>query len=245
MRKYATTIKRAADLSDGIKQDLVNLYLNHYDSSDRARVLEDLSSKREVIILYYQGKIVGFTTLQVFEHEFQTRKIRVLFSGDTIVDRAHWGQQSLAFAWISHLAQIKSECPDLPFYWLVTIKGHRTFKYLPTFGKSFYPHWSMDRSDLKPLLDSLAGEKFGALYNPLRGTVEYDQSHGQLKKEFAYPGEQELKKESVRFFLSKNPNYLFGDELVCLCELEEENMKPLTKRIFCKAYYGNRMAESA
>jgi hypothetical protein len=119
----------------------------------------------------------------------------------------------------------------------VIVKGHRTFKYLPVFGKSFYPHWSVDRSDLKPLADFLATDMFGADYNPETGVIEFEHSRGQLKPEIAQPSAQELRKPSVRFFLQKNPNYQIGHELVCLCELEQSNMKPFTRRLAARSQY--------
>jgi hypothetical protein len=244
MSKYRTSIKSIDDLDDDIRRKMLMLYLNHYDGCTEAQMLADLSDKREAIILYFSSEIVGFTTIQVYEREWLNQQIRIVYSGDTVVDRAHWGQQTLANHWISRIAQIKFERPELPLYWFVIIKGHRTFKYLPTFGKSFYPHWSIDRSDLKPLADHLALDKFGDLYNCKTGIVEYDESQGHLKKEIAHPTKEEMNKESVRFFLSRNPGYLDGHELVCICELEDENMKPFTKRVFRKACNAHTMAET-
>lgn len=236
MSDYRTDIKNICDLNSDIRQRIVDLYLCYYDGSSEGQVLADLHDKKEVLLLYHNYSVVGFTTLQVYLHEWLNRKVRVVYSGDTIVDRAHWGQQALAYRWIERMGQIKSEKPDTPLYWFVIIKGHRTFKYLPTFSKSFYPHWAIHRSDLKLLADSLAMEKYGELYNKKTGIVEFVESRGHLKKEIAYPTEGEMSKKSVQFFLTKNPNYLIGHELVCICELEEENMKPLTKRIYRKAY---------
>ena len=69
-------------------------------------------------------------------------------------------QQALAFDWISRMGAIKRAHPERPLYWLLLVKGHRTFRYLPLFAKSFFPHWSIDRSDLKPLADELASAMF-------------------------------------------------------------------------------------
>src|SRR5262249_37360328 len=154
------------------------------------------------------------------------------YSGDTVVDRAHWGQQSLAFAWISRMGALKCEQPDISLFWLLLVKGHRTFRYLPVFGKSFYPHWSIDRSDLKPLADALAKEMFASDYNPMTDVVEFGHSRGHLKPHLALPAPQELDRPGVRFFLERNPGFQRGHELVCLCEVEEHNMKPLTLRLF-------------
>jgi len=140
----------------------------------------------------------------------------------------------MAFSWISRIGEIKAQAPAIPLYWFLLVKGHRTFKYLSVFGKSFYPHWKTDRSDLKPLADQLASARFADHYNPVGGIVEFPQSRGHLKPVIAEPTAEELTKEATQFFLTKNPGYRRGHELVCICELELANMKPLTARIFSR-----------
>lgn len=234
MSSYETTCIRISELTDKNRRDMQNLYLSYYDGSTTLQIDADLQDKNEAILVLSQGNLVGFTTMKVYEHEWEGQNVRIIYSGDTIVDRAHWGQQALAFRWIARMGAIKQEKPDLPMYWFLIVKGHRTFKYLPAFGKSFYPHWAIDRSDLKPLADDLAQKKFGKDYNPATGVVEFPLSKGHLKPDIAQPSEEERSKDAVRFFLERNPNYTHGHELVCLCEITEENMKPLTKRIFAK-----------
>ena len=234
MSDYNTVIKKINELDDHLRHQIVDIYLSYYDGSSRSLVLSDLQDKTEILLLFYRGQLIGFTTLLVYSRNWQGSTIRVVYSGDTIVEKEHWGQQALAFAWIARMGEIKNERPDCPLYWFVIIKGHRTFKYLPVFGKSFYPHWSDERPDLKDLADMLALEKFGENYNLETGIVEYVESQGHLKEEIMRPTDEEMEKESVKYFLRTNPNYKLGHELVCLCELEEENMKPLAKRIFKK-----------
>lgn len=235
MSDYLTAIKRISELDEALLQQLVALYLNYYDGSSQEKVIADLKEKTEVLLLFHEGQLVGFTSLLLYSRLWRGETIRIVYSGDTVVDRRHWGQQALAFAWITRMGELKSQAPGCPLYWFVIVKGHRTFKYLPTFGKSFHPHWSEVSSELKLLADTLAKEKFGDAYNQETGVVEFTESQGHLREDIAYPTEEEMAKESVQFFLKANPNYLRGHELVCLCELEEHNMKPLTKRIFRKA----------
>jgi len=232
MADYQTLFKKIGDLTESDRKQITELYLSYFDGSSEEQVISDLEKKTEILLVYFEDALVGFSTLELYDFEWENSLIQVLYSGDTIVDQAHWGQQALAFAWIANLGKLKRDRPDVPLYWFVILKGHRTFKFLPAFGKSFYPHWSIDRSDLKPLVDALASQKFGSDYNPQTGIVEFAESRGHLNPDIAYPTENEKAKDSVRFFLEKNPNYLRGHELVCLCEISEQNMKPLTKRIF-------------
>lgn len=235
MTKYSVLFKDVAEIYDNDRADIARLYLSYFDGSDEAQVFSDLDEKTEVLLLYFEDTLVGFTTLQIYDFEWQASVVRILYSGDTVVHHEHWGQQALAFAWIANLAKLRRERPDVALYWFVILKGHRTYKFLPAFSKSFYPHWSIDRSDLKPLADALALQKFGDAYSPSTGIVEFTESKGHLNPAFAEPTQQEKNKEAVRFFLERNPGYVLGHELVCLCEIIEDNMRPLTKRIFSRS----------
>lgn len=234
-KKYLSKFVTVTDLSSETVNRMSELYLDNYDGSSETRFLKDLQEKDGVLLLYYQDALVGFTTLIVYEVDWKGGPVRVVYSGDTIVSPNHWGQQELAFAWIQRIGQIKRESPSKPLFWFLLVKGHRTFKYLNVFGKNFFPHWEIDRTDLKPLADKLAFSKFGEEYNPVTGIVEFLTSRGHLKPHIAEPSAEELTKVSTRFFIEKNSGYTKGHELVCLCELELSNMKPLAARIFQRA----------
>jgi hypothetical protein len=71
---------------------------------------------------------------------------------------------------------------------------------------------------------------FGDAYH--KGILHFVESRGHLRESWAAIPEKDLRHEEVRFFLERNPGYKHGDELVCLCELTEDNLKPLSQRIF-------------
>jgi hypothetical protein len=231
---YSARFVPISSLDDDIRARMARIYLATYDGSSTAIFLGDLAAKDEVLLVRAGDEVIGFTALRTFKYDWEGRPIRVIYSGDTVVERAHWGQQALAFAWITRMGALKREQPDVPLFWFLLVKGHRTFRYLPVFGKSFYPHWAIDRSDLKPLADALAKDMFSSDYNPTTGVVEFEHSRGHLKPHLALPTPAELDREGVRFFLERNPGFQRGHELVCLCEVEEHNMKPLTLRLFRK-----------
>jgi len=229
---YTSAFAAVSALDEAVKGDMARLYLANYDGSSEAIFLHDLSRKDEVLLVHDADRLIGFTTLRVFERDLSSGPVRVVYSGDTVVDRKHWGQQVLAFEWITRMGALKRESPGVPLYWLLLVKGHRTFRYLPLFANSFYPHWRIDRSDLKPLADTLALEMFPDDYNPERGVVEFRESRGHLKPDIALPPPTDCEREEIRFFLERNPGFVRGHELVCVCEIETHNMKPLTLRLF-------------
>jgi hypothetical protein len=234
-QKYESAVIRIEALTDNVIQAMASLYLDNFDGTSEATFRSDLVDKDEVILLYCEGHLVGFTTLKVFKTAWRGSSVHIVYSGDTIVSQMHWGQQELAFAWISRIGQIKRSAPDLPLFWFLLVKGHRTFKYLSVFGKSFFPHWLVPREDLKSLADQLARAKFGSDYDPITGVVKFPASRGHLKAVIADPSPEEMTKAATQFFFLKNPDYRIGNELVCICELELFNMKPLTARIFQRA----------
>lgn len=223
----------------GLSSDTIHameaLYLENFDGTSSTLFRSDLADKDEAILLYHRGQLVGFTTLKFFEVMWRKRPVRIVYSGDTIVSPQHWGQQVLAFAWLTRIGQIKKALPDVPLYWFLLVKGHRTYKYLSVFAKSFYPHWSEPRHDLKLLADMLASDKFGSDYDPESGIVKFPTSRGHLHPAIAYASAAEMNKACTRFFFDSNPGYLHGHELVCVCELELFNMRPLAARIFHRA----------
>jgi hypothetical protein len=231
---YQATFKRIFDLTDQDRRTMADLYLSYYDGTSESLFLTDLANKTEVLLVYCDDVLVGFTTVAFYERRWNNQPILVVFSGDTIVDQAHWRQHALAFAWIARMGSLQQENPRRLVYWFLIVKGHRTYKYLPAFCNSFYPHWAIDRSDLKLLADVLARERFGDAYNPVSGVVEFPESKGHLKPHIAFPTDRDKTKQAVRFFLEKNPEYLRGHELVCLSEIAPANLKPLARRIYEK-----------
>ncbi len=232
MQAYQTDIVKITQLSEATLDAMCQIYLAHYDGCDAALFRADLESKTEALLVSKDQTLVGFSLYELYRETWQGRSIRIIYSGDTIVEHAHWGQQALAFSWISRAGQIKREETHTPLYWFLIVKGHRTYRYLPAFSRCFHPHWQDPVSELKGLADRLANNKFGGAYDPDSGVIAFPESRGHLKAAFAHPNPRELNKQAVKFFLQRNPGYLTGHELVCLCELSEENLKPLARRLF-------------
>jgi hypothetical protein len=231
---YQSIFRPVTDLELPLRRAMANLYLSHFDGTFQKQFFRDLFSKTEALLLYYSGNLVGFSTIEYYPIIWGQTLIRVVYSGDTIVHPNHWGQQVMAFRWIERMGQVKRQQPEVPLYWFLIVKGHRTYRFLPAFAREFHPGENMARPDLKDLSDFLATEKFGKDYNSTTGVVEFIKSRGHLAKAIAQPTPRETAKAEVQFFLKRNPGYQRGHELVCLCELKPDNLKPLARRLFQK-----------
>ncbi len=209
---YKTHILTVDSLPASSIHEMAALYLAHYDGSSQTLFRHDLARKDEVILIRHGGKVVGFSTLKLYATQWKNHPIRILYSGITIIHRQHWGQQqALTFTWLSHAGRIWRQNQALPLYWFLLVKGHRTYRYLPIFARSFHPHWSAPRPDLKPLADRLAIDFFGANYDFPSGTVRFARSRGHLKAELAEASGREMDNPVVRHFMTRNPGFRQGE----------------------------------
>jgi hypothetical protein len=223
----------AASLSREQAGRLFVLYSAHYDAADPARFAADLAEKDYVILLREQGggELRGFSTQKSLEARVDGRRVRALFSGDTLIDPAFWGEQELVKAWCRFAGRLWAEEPEAPLYWLLISKGHRTYMYLPLF---FAQHWPRPEAGTPAfeakVMDVLASEKFGDAWKPEKGLLQFPESLGHLKSGLAAVPPGRTDDDRVNFFLSKNPGYAKGDELVCLAPISPENMRGAARR---------------
>ncbi|MFZ2268285.1 MAG: hypothetical protein WAV95_11975 [Azonexus sp.] len=239
---YTTRVCPVDSLSPEQIRAMTELYLALYAGSSPQRFGDDLREKDEALLLFHDGELVGFTLIMSYAATRHAQPVRIVYSGDTVVARPHWGQQALAFAWLAHIGEIRRQAPSTPLYWFLLVKGHRTFKYLSVFAHDFFPHWQTPQPELQALARQLAAERYGSCFDAARGIVHFPVSQGHLRPELAEATPEELSKPAVRFFFERNPGFRTGDELVCLCEIEAGNMKPLAARIFRRALDGGEHA---
>jgi hypothetical protein len=208
------------------------LYDETYESTSRSIFEADLAVKDDVLLLYADGALAGFTTLMLYARTWRGELIRVLYSGDTVVARRHWGHPAFSFEWVRHLGVIKRRWPRERLVWFLLSKGHRTYRYLHVFARTYFPSETTSPPELAALADYLARDLFPHDYNPATGLIEFRSPRGQLRPEFAEPRDDERGRAGVNYFLTRNPGYRQGHELVCVCDLDENNMKPMTLRLF-------------
>ncbi|SRR5207247_1668871 len=222
------------DVSAADRRAMYEIFARHYDCVTWEHFVADLEEKNAVILLRAApgGRICGFSTQRLFRCCTAGVDVRVIFSGDTVVDRSFWGEQELGKAWCRFVSGVFYDDPDVPLYWLLISKGYRTYLYLPLFFNEFWPR--VDRPTpraVQRILDAAAGARFPSDYNSTTGLVVFPTSLGQLKPELAVIPERRRANPHVQFFLQKNPGFAGGNELVCLAEISPQNLKRFAARI--------------
>jgi len=197
----------------------------YYGNTSYNAFIGELKKKRDVVLLLdEQGIIRGFTTLAVFPYDEQTQ---LLYSGDTIVEKEYWGRHNLSQAWINN-AMLYAEDFDGVTYWFLLSKGYKTYKYLNTFFNVYYPRVDTETpTNIQHIIDTFAKQQYGEKY---RNGV-WIAGNDFLKDEYDFTGEAAKRDKSTAFFLEKNPGYMNGDELICLCEISVNNLNKVGRRV--------------
>jgi hypothetical protein len=239
MKLYSSVID-IADLTGSDRDTMFALMETNYANMRRDRFDTDLDAKQWVIVIRspQTNRIVGFSTQVLLTDRVHHQIVHALYSGDTIVDREHWGDPALASAWGNFALALIERHPATPLYWFLTSKGFRTYRYLPLFFHTFFPRRRMPTPAWeRAMVDCLGTRLGGSSYDVVRQLIVASPGKDFARPESVEPGQRVRTDPHVRFFIERNPNYHRGDELCCLA--------PLTRENFTRAAYRVMSAQSS
>jgi hypothetical protein len=219
-------------LTGSQRDAMLALMHRHYENVNPASFAADLAEKQWVILLTdaQTEKLCGFSTQVLLDVTVAGKPVQALFSGDTIVDRDHWGDQALAHVWGRFALSLIDRRGGAELYWFLISKGYKTYRFLPLFFREFYPRWDHQTPTwAQAVLDALSRHKYPATYDAVAGVVRADGSQDRLRPGLAELTAERLCDPHVRFFAERNPGHAGGDELCCLA--------PLTRANFTRAAY--------
>lgn len=223
------------DLPARARDEMFRLFTAYYDKVLRTTFDEDLANKDIVILLRDADRtLMGFTTLSIHEADDGGRRVRFIFSGDTVMDSNHWGPGHLLRSWFRMAGSIKGQALDTELYWLLLVKGHRTYRIMADFFRRYAPHVRhVNDPTLIGLRDNFSRNKYGEYYDPSTGLVTFPSSRGQLATHLQ-DAHTVAHHPTVREFLTLNPQHPQGVELACIGELSEANLKSYARTEFRK-----------
>jgi len=234
-RLVARTVP-AASLAAEVRDAMFALFAASYAGADRVRFERDLAEKQLVILLSARagGALRGFSTVHVRElgdADAPNGGGTLVYSGDTVIDRAYWGQKRLQLAFAALLVRLKLRRPGRPLYWFLISKGYRTYLLLANaFPRAVPRHDRPDDPALREIVDACAAARFGADYDAAAGVVRYAEAHERVRPGLAPLDTSLLANPHVRFFAERNPGHADGDELACLAEVRLRDLARILPR---------------
>lgn len=200
---------------------MFRLYKKYYANCEIEKFQYDLLSKDKVILLHsvIDGELQGFSTLKHVHLTLpQGKKVRGIFSGDTVIEKAYWGDKALNMAFSLYLFKEKYKKPMTPLYWFLISKGFKTYLLLANNFPVYYPNPDVSTPlEMAQIMDKFSLSFFPKAYNCETGTLNFGEGYDRLKVSVA-PIDEDLllRSKKVSFFVQKNPHWERGEELVCL-----------------------------
>lgn len=224
MTDLRAEIVPATELTASDREAMFALMDLVYDGMRREAFEQDLAGKDAAILLRTpSGGLVGFSTQRTLTVSVGEEVAEGVFSGDTVIHPAHWGSPVLSQAFARRYIAER----ERPLWWFLVSKGHRTYRFLPTFFTAFWP----DRRSPTPpreqrIMDAYAAALFGDAYDAGRGVVAYATPKDRVRPGIADIAERELANPDIAHFVALNPGHVLGHDLVCLAELSPSVIKP-------------------
>ena len=221
---------------------MFKLMTTYFNSMDRNDFEKDLKEKDWVVVLkdVLNGKIQGFSTFMLLnEMIIEGIRVKAIFSGDTIINFRYWGEKELFKIFGNFVFSLSQKYKQrkIKLFWFLISMGYKTYRLLPCFFKEFYPRYDKKTPHFEQkVLDTFACQKFPLEYENNTGLIHFDKPKECLKPGVADVGERRLKNPHIKFFCERNPLYMRGDELACITEFSEENLKLSA----CKVIFGDK-----
>ncbi len=189
--------------------------MSRFFSIERSGFEADLACKESVLWLEEDSRCRGFSTLLTIERN----DYRAVYSGDTIVCPEARSRPDLSRLWAQEVFRLAHSDPR-PLYWFLICSGFRTYRFLATFFRQFYPTFREPTPpNAQARLNELANLLFGQRYQ--QGVVVC--RHPSPLKDSTVPCGRK-NDPHVRFFLANNPGHRRGEELACLARVEKANL---------------------
>jgi hypothetical protein len=187
---------------------------------------KDLINKDYVgLLIDNNNTIQGFTTYALNPKNYSHKKYNILFSGDTVIAEDFTGTQELTKGWGKTVGFFIKKYPQKKLLWYLMSKGYKTYLYLPFFFQKYYPALEKSRNDirLKKIINEFSNLIYPDCWEEKLGIIKFKNKLGQVKEKHISKS-IDKKNKHIDFFLEKNPGYIDGDELVCMAEVDIDNL---------------------
>lgn len=221
--KLTARVVRIDRLTPGLIEQMWQLFAQSYDGVTREQFERDLGDKDAVIVGFDGGdhSFQGFSTFEIYEHRHESRKIGVLFSGDTMLRPAYWRQTAMHAAFARTAVLWRLRHPFTPLYWFLTSMGYRTYLVMArNFPRRYWPrHDAATPPWIEGLIAALARRRYGAAWDEQARVIRFARSQGALAAHVAPITPEVLALPEVDYLVRRNPEYRQGVELACVAQV--------------------------
>jgi len=202
-------------------QDIRNMYrvfCRYYENTSLEQFMADLSRKAGAFLIRRSSDdaIVGFSTLGIYHMEVDGRRIRGMFSGDTILEKEFWGHRAMNAAFVKRLLWEALKDPFTPQYWFLISKGYKTFLLLSRNFPDYYPHPQRDNTHMQHIVEAYCDKLFPGCLDREKMVLDFGDGYNCLKSDVTPITDEQRQQDDIAFFEQRNPEWTRGTELPCV-----------------------------
>ncbi len=203
-------------------REMFKVFCRYYENTSMEQFVADLSKKTGAFIIRRKldDAIVGFSTMGIYHLNVDGRKIRGIFSGDTILDKDYWGNRAMNAAFVKRVLWEAIKDPLTPQDWFLISKGYKTFLLLTRNFPDYYPHPERETPELKRITQAYCDEFFLGYLNRERMVLDFGEGYNCLKDEVTPITHEQRQEADIAFFEKCNPDWARGTELPCVARAD-------------------------
>lgn len=226
-------------------QDITQMYAlfeANYAYSPLSTFMSDLSKKDGVFVVREKTsqKIVGFSTLGIYHFEVDGKRIKGLFSGDTILERTYWGTRSLSQAIALKMFREACKNPFTRQYWTLLTKGYKTYLLVSKNFQEYYPRRGQNSPEMENMVKAYCEVLFPGKLDHDTMVLDFGPNANCLKEGVAGITEDLRKHPDIAFFEQRNPTWQRGTELPCLARADFISFLKILPPFLKKTLFGGR-----
>ena len=225
------------DLNESDRSACFRLISEQFLGVRRDDFERDFAEKEAVLLLRDRsedGPIVGFSTIVTLPFSVAGRRVRAIFSGDTVVDPRYRFSSGALKVLGSYFVHTLARFPGEAVYYVLISKGWRTYKMLSSLFRHFTPSPRESAESDRAIIDAFGVMKYPRSFDPDAGLIRAGDDAPRLRPDGVDAVATRVD-ERVAFFLRSNPRYLDGDELVCAGRVAPENFAAPLQRALAQS----------
>lgn len=199
-------------------RDMFKVFCRYYENTSLEQFVADLGRKSGAFIIRRKvdNAIVGFSTMGIYHMEVDGKKIRGIFSGDTILEKEYWGNRAMNAAFVKRLLWEAIKDPFTPQYWFLISKGYKTFLLLTRNFPDYYPHPEHENEHMKHIVQAYCDKLFPGYLNKDAMVLDFGDGYNCLKNNVTPISKEQREEADIAFFEQRNPDWERGTELPCV-----------------------------
>lgn len=216
--KIYTRYHRLDHISVQEVREMFKVFCRYYENTSLEQFISDLGRKSGAFIIRRKidDAIVGFSTMGIYHMEVDGKKIRGIFSGDTILEKEYWGNRAMNAAFVKRLVWEALKDPFTPQYWFLISKGYKTFLLMSRNFPDYYPHPEHENAHMKHIVEAYCDKLFPGKLDRDAMVLDFGEGSNCLKSDVTPITAEQRQETDIAFFEQRNPQWARGTELPCV-----------------------------